>query len=75
MNTRFFVVNPHSAVGGLITALNIAKLADVIFNPGSWLRPCSIEIPEEPTNADIVRDLLKESGLQFHESPWDLAAY
>ena len=75
MTARFFIVNPHSAFGGLTTALGIARAADMLFNPGSWLRPCSIEIPAAPEDATVVRELLAESGLQYHESPVDVAAY
>jgi hypothetical protein len=75
MTARFFIVNPYSAKGGLITALNLARAAGTLFNPGSGLRPCSIEIPEKQEDADIVRELLKESQLEYHESPVDVAAY
>lgn len=75
MNAKFFIVNPHSAYGGLSIASSVASAAGVVFNPGSWLRPCSIAVPEKKEEADCVREMLVESCLQFHESPWDTAAY
>ena len=70
---RFFVVNPYSIKGGLTIALEFSKAIGTSFNAGSWMRPCSVEIPTDAVEADIARELLKETGVAFHESPWDLA--
>lgn len=70
----YFIV--HTNVPGAVSkALAIAKAADVPFNAGSWMRPVSMPVPEDEEEAQIVRELMAEQGLEWHESTVDLASY
>ena len=73
LTATFFVINPYSATGALIMAMHLSQVINTSFNPGCWMRPCSVEIPEDQETADIARELLEEAGVSYHESPWDLA--
>lgn len=61
-------VDPYSAErGGLTTAREIAKAADMPFDAGWWLGPCFIGMPESAEDREVVRILLEDARLAYTE--------
>ena len=71
---RYFVVHT-TTLGAVSNGLAIARAADVSFNPGHWLTPCSMTIPERLDDLAAWADMLKEAGIEGHLSFHDAAAY
>ncbi|KWU23358.1 hypothetical protein [Burkholderia cenocepacia] len=65
--STYYAVNPYSAKkGGLITAMQIAKQADVDFLAGIPMGFCFVGVPECAETRAIVEDLFKDEQLEFN---------
>ena len=72
MQNKFFIF-PGNQVGLVTKAVMVSGAAQLPLNPGNWLRPMSMPIPEDEVEAEIVRQMLKDVSLVYDESPHDLA--
>ncbi len=62
---RWYCIDPYQQTNSLSTLMLIARQADVIFLPGTWLSPVRIQVPTDPDLKSIVESLLTEHGFKF----------
>jgi NADPH-dependent 2,4-dienoyl-CoA reductase/sulfur reductase-like enzyme len=45
----------------------LAQIGGTTFDPGSWLTNLFLKVPSDPQIAEILRELMRNKGIDFTE--------